>query len=61
MFLLEYHDQVYLLYYWMRTNLINFQPTKENIADQLEVEFNIDDANTVEEIFQLFQEGERND
>jgi hypothetical protein len=57
MMLISYEEQVYLLYYWLRTNLINFKPTKENIADQLQVEFDVDDAKVVDEIFELFKEG----
>lgn len=50
---ISYHEQVYLLYYWLRNN-IKFEPTKSNIKEQLLIEFNVDDENVINEIYELF-------
>jgi hypothetical protein len=52
--LISYGDQVYLVYYWLRTNLIDFIPTLENIEKEVYDEFDITDRAAIKEIYDLF-------
>lgn len=54
--LLKRYDQVYLLYFWLRTNLKDFVPTKTNIRKDLYLEFGIEDETVIDEIYVLFHE-----
>jgi hypothetical protein len=62
MSILDWDNQIYLLYYWMRTNLISFEnPTIEQIKEQLHIEFGITGeidqiATEIKELFDLDNE-----
>lgn len=51
-----YDEQIYLLHYWLRTNIKDFKPTLENVKEQLFLEFGIKDGRVYEDVFQLFEE-----
>lgn len=60
--LLSYEDQIYLLYFWLRTNIAGIDQVasvrdlKMVITNQLLVEWNMDDADAIQEILDLFCE-----
>lgn len=51
-----YDEQIYLLHYWLRTNIVDFKPTLENVKEQLFLEFGIKDGRVYQDVFQLFEE-----
>lgn len=56
MSLLSYDEQIYLLFYWLKSNMLEFDPTKEEIRKALMLEFGVTDATAIEDIFQLFND-----
>lgn len=54
--ILSIEEQIYLIYYWCRTNLKNFEPTQENIKKAIFDEFAISDQKVINEIYGLFHD-----
>jgi hypothetical protein len=50
----SYEEQIYLLHFWLRSNLINFVPTLENVKKELFLEFGIEDEKVYQEVYELF-------
>jgi hypothetical protein len=53
---IPYDEQIYLLNYWLRTNLKDFKPTYENIKEQLFIEFSITDPQVYTEVHKLMND-----
>jgi hypothetical protein len=51
---ISWDEQIYLLGYWLRTNIIDFEPTLENVKTQLFLEFGITDPNVYQEVLGMF-------
>ncbi len=60
--LLSYEDQVYLLYYWLRTNIpataqvASVAKLRRLVTQQLNAEYNVADTEAINDIVALFRE-----
>lgn len=60
--LLSYEDQIYLLYYWLRTNIPAIAAVSSRaalrslVSQELAVEYEVSDSQVIDEVVALFVE-----
>jgi hypothetical protein len=52
--LLMWNEQIFLLYYYLRSNMLDWKPTKEQVKDALKIEFGIENEKAIQDIYNLF-------
>jgi hypothetical protein len=53
---ISYDEQIYLLSYWLRTNLLGFVPTFNAVKHELYLEFGIEDEQVCKEVYDLLND-----